>query len=205
MDIDLELREMKRKAGFSSQKALSKWANVSEAYITKWKKQGFIPDDIKEKFENEFGKLIHHRSTESDILSQKTVTVTQLSSKVSAGYNVQAIDSVEKVGELILDISLFKTPPTYKLYAMQVDGYSMIPMIFPDSWVVFDDSKEFRGDGLYIINWDDCLMVKQISATPKKGVIQIISANKDYQSWEVDLNDTQCSFIIFGKVIRTIL
>jgi len=88
---------------------------------------------------------------------------------------------------------------------MQVDGYSIVPMIFPDSWVIFDNCKQFQGDGLYIINWDDCLMVKQVSATPKKGFIKIISANKDYQSWEFDLNDNQCSFVIFGKVIRTIL
>lgn len=136
---------------------------------------------------------------------ENIVKIPKLSSKVSAGYNVQAIDSIEKIGELILDVSIFKTPPPKKLFAMQVDGYSMIPMIFPDSWIIFDDSKQFKGDGLYVINWDDCLMVKQISATPKKNTVQIISANKDYQSWEVDLNDSQCSFMIFGKVIRTIL
>lgn len=173
---------------------LAKKLGTLKSNIDSWVKRDKIPEKwilkLGQNVPNEFNNIIK---------------IPKLSAKVSAGYNIQQIDSVEKIGELILDISIFKTPPPKKIFAMQVDGYSMIPMIFPDSWVIFDNCKQFKGDGLYIINWDDCLMVKQISATPKKGVIQIISANKDYQSWEVDLNDSQCSFMIFGKVIRTIL
>lgn len=173
---------------------LAKKIGTLKSNIDSWVKRDKIPEKwilkLGQNVPNEFNNIIK---------------IPKLSTKVSAGYNIQQIDSVEKIGELILDIAIFKTPPPKKIFAMQVDGYSMIPMIFPDSWVIFDDCKQFKGDGLYIINWDDCLMVKQISATPKKGVIQIISSNKDYQSWEVDLNDTQCSFMIFGKVIRTIL
>lgn len=173
---------------------LAKKLGTLKSNIDSWVKRDKIPEKwilkLGQNVPNEFNNIIK---------------IPKLSTKVSAGYNIQQIDSVEKIGELILDIAIFKTPPPKKIFAMQVDGYSMIPMIFPDSWVIFDDCKQFKGDGLYIINWDDCLMVKQISATPKKGVIQIISSNKDYQSWEVDLNDTQCSFMIFGKVIRTIL
>jgi len=202
VDTELELKEMIKKGNFKNQKDFSKWASVSESYITKWKIQGYIPDEIKEKFECEFGKLIYQNT---DIKTEHIIKIPKLSAKVSAGYSIQTIDSIEKIGELILDISIFKTKPPKNIFAMQVDGYSMVPMIFPDSWVIFDNCKQFQGDGLYIINWDDCLMVKQVSATPKKGFIKIISANKDYQSWEVDLNDNQCSFVIFGKVIRTIL
>lgn len=173
---------------------LAKKLGTLKSNIDSWVKR----DKIPEKWILKLGQNVPNKL-------DNIIRIPKLSAKVSAGYNIQQLDSVEKIGELILDIAIFKTPPPKKIFAMQVDGYSMIPMIFPDSWVIFDDCKQFKGDGLYIINWDDCLMVKQISATPKKGVIQIVSANKDYQSWEVDLNDTQCSFMIFGKVIRTIL
>ena len=189
-----ELDKIKLEWNLKTDEELAKKLETSKNNIDSWVKR----DKIPEKW---VLKIVQNVPNKLDNI----VKIPKLSSKVSAGYNVQAIDSIEKIGELILDLSLFKTPPPKKLFAMQVDGYSMIPMIFPDSWVIFDDCKQFKGDGLYIINWDDCLMVKQISATPKKGVIQIISANKDYQSWEVDLNDSQCSFMIFGKVIRTIL
>lgn len=37
--------------------------------------------------------------------------------------------------------------------AIRVDGYSMVPMLLPDSWVIFEERSEFKGDGLYIINY----------------------------------------------------
>lgn len=194
MDAREYLDRLKKEFEVKSDAELTVILDVTPAAMAKWIARNKIPD-----------KIINKRHNVSDIKSNTIIRVPKLSAKVSAGYNVQSIDSIEQIGELILDISIFKTQPPKKLFSMQVDGYSMIPMILPDSWVIFDDDKQFKGDGLYIINWDDCLMVKQISATPKKNTVQIISANKDYQSWEVDLSDTQCSFMIFGKVIRAIL
>lgn len=172
---------------------LAKKLGTTKTNIDSWIKRNKIPD----KWTIKIGQFEPSKE-------QKTLKIPKLSAKVSAGYNIQAIDSVEKIGELILDISIFKTTPPKNLFAMQVDGYSMIPMIFPDSWVVFDNNQYFKGDGLYVIHWDDCLMVKLIQATPRK-TIKIISANKEYESWEVDPNDNQNSFLIFGKVIRTII
>lgn len=194
MNAREKLDKIKLDWNLKTDEELSKKLQTSKTNIDSWIKRNKIPDKWLLKLE----QIV-------PIEEQKILKIPKLSAKVSAGYNIQQIDSIEQIGELILDISIFKTPPPTKIYSMQVDGYSMIPMIFPDSWVIFDDSKQFKGDGLYVINWDDCLMVKQISASPRKGIVNIISANKDYQSWEVDLNDNQCSFVIFGKVIRTIL
>lgn len=133
------------------------------------------------------------------------ITATKLSPHVSAGNgsNIESIDSVEKMGEFVLDVCTFKTPPPSKLFAMQVDGYSMTPMIFPDSWVVFDDTTQFKGDGLYVINWRNVLMVKLLQVN-SEGMIRIVSANKDYESYTVEPDD-QSVFRIFGKVLRTII
>ena len=86
---------------------------------------------------------------------------------------------------------------------MQVDGYSMIPMIFPDSWVVFDDTTHFRGDWMYVINWRNVLMVKLLQVN-HDGMIRIVSVNKEYESYTVSPDD-QSVLRIFGKVLRTII
>ncbi|MFV0480776.1 MAG: helix-turn-helix transcriptional regulator, partial [Campylobacteraceae bacterium] len=100
---------------------------------------------------------------------------------------------------------LFKTPQKAEnLRITQVDGYSMTPTLFPDSWVIFDISKSaYSGDGIYVLNFRNILMVKILQVT-NKGTLFIKSANKDYDSYEIDMQD-QSVFKIFGKVIKTIL
>lgn len=61
MDVDLSIKAMIKQGSFKNQKELSNWASLSESYITKWKKQGYIPSEIIDKFEKEFGKLIHYK------------------------------------------------------------------------------------------------------------------------------------------------
>lgn len=173
---------------------LAKKLEISKETINSWVKRNKIP----EKWDLKMVHMNHPVPTQ-------TLTIPKLSAKVSAGYNIQTIDSIEKIGDLVIDITAFKTKPPKDIFAMQVDGYSMIPMLYPDSWVIFDSVKTFRGDGLYVINWDDCLMVKLLQATSKQRTIKIISSNKDYESWEINLEDTQQAFLIFGKVIRAII
>lgn len=195
MNTRENIDKIKAKWNLKTDEELAKKLGTLKTNIDSWIKRDKIPD----KWILKIGQFVPTETQEN------IIKVKKLSSKVQAGYNLTEIDSVEQIGELILDISIFKTPPPKKIFAMQVEGYSMIPMIFPDSWVVFDDSKVFKGDGLYIINWDGSLMVKLVQATPKNGIVKIISSNKDYESWEIDLNDNQCSFNIFGKVIKTII
>ena len=117
---------------------LTVFLDVTPAAMAKWIGRNKIP----EKIYNQYGQNVSNK----DIRLNNIIKIPKLSSKVSAGYNVQAIDSIEKIGELILDVSLFKTPPPKKLFAMQVDGYSMIPMIFPDTRVIFHDCKQYKGE-----------------------------------------------------------
>ena len=80
----------------------------------------------------------------------------------------------------------------------------MTPMLMPDSWVIFQLDRPFEGDGLYIINWRNVLMVKQIQLEMKTGRFRIISANPEYESYDVDPDD-QSVFRIIGKVVRIII
>ena len=183
--------------GFSTYKELSEYLEIAPNTMDVWKQRGKIPEKNILKYTQ--------KSHSPTSLHVNTITATKLSPHVSAGNgsNIESIDSVEKMGEFVLDICTFKTPPPSKLFAMQVDGYSMTPMIFPDSWVVFDDTTHFKGDGLYIINWRNVLMVKLLQVN-SDGMLRIVSANKDYESYTVEPDD-QSVFRIFGKVLRTII
>ncbi len=139
--------------GFDTYKELAKFLGVAQNTIDVWKQRGKIP-------EKNILKYTQLQKNQDKPLHVNTITATKLSPIVSAGNgsNVECIDSVDKMGEFVMDVCTFKTPPTKKLYAMQVDGYSMTPMIFPDSWVVFEEVGDFRGDGLYIVNWRNVIM-----------------------------------------------
>ncbi|EPB0291980.1 S24 family peptidase [Campylobacter jejuni] len=72
-------------------------------------------------------------------------------------------------------------------------------------WVVFEETHKYQGDGLYILNFDNQLMVKLLQLDPISKVLDIISVNKDYKSYSLDLKDSQVELIIQGKVLRFII
>ncbi len=135
-----------------------------------------------------------------------SVEVEILTVRPSAGKgsNLEAIDDFESGKKLYIDKMLFKKPPNGRVWAMQVDGYSMVPMLFPDSWVLVDETKNFTGDGLYVINFDNILMVKLLEINLNTGNLWVKSVNPDYDSWEIK-SDDQRHFEIIGKVVRCII
>ncbi|MBQ3675650.1 MAG: LexA family transcriptional regulator [Campylobacter sp.] len=153
-------------------------------------------------------QLVQNSAKISDLsfTDDNAVFITALNSKVGAG------ESIDINGALVCDtptkmpfsLTLFKTPPRVKnLRCMQVSGYSMIPTLYPDSWVIFELGCEFLGDGLYVINFGDSLMVKLVQRSPN-GALDIISTNKEYKSYRIDAGD-ETSIKIIGKVLRCII
>jgi len=147
------------------------------------------------------GKMYISKTTRNN-----SIEVEVLSIRPGAGHGteLEAVDLFDTGERIVIDRSLLKTTPKGRLRAMQVDGYSMVPMLFPDSWVIIDETKEFRGDGLYVINVDNVLMVKLIEKNLATGNLWVKSINPDYDSWEIK-NDDQRVFEIYGKVVRCII
>ncbi|EAH6723148.1 XRE family transcriptional regulator [Campylobacter coli] len=133
-------------------------------------------------------------------------SIPKLNISASAGGGNELIGLEEyETGEMLeLSKAFFKTTPK-NVKAIKVDGYSMIPMLLPDSWVIFEEIHEYQGDGLYILNFDNQLMVKLLQLDPISKVLDIISVNKDYKSYSLDLKDSQVKIIIQGKVLRSII
>ncbi|EIM3697084.1 helix-turn-helix transcriptional regulator [Campylobacter coli] len=133
-------------------------------------------------------------------------SIPKLNISASAGGGNELIGLEEyETGEMLeLSKAFFKTTPK-NVKAIKVDGYSMIPMLLPDSWVIFEEIHEYQGDGLYILNFDNQLMVKLLQLDPISKILDIISVNKDYKSYSLDLKDSQVEIIIQGKVLRSII
>lgn len=147
------------------------------------------------------------KTEEADQVSYDQILIRKLSSAVGAGESVD-INGVEVYDtDVLVPFSqmLFKVRPKKidRIRCMQVDGYSMVPMLFPDSWVIADVTAKFEGDGLYIINYCGNFMVKLLQKSPG-GTLRIKSVNKDYDSYEIGPDDEAQAYIV-GKVLRCVI
>ena len=89
-----------------------------------------------------------------------------------------------------------------KLRILHVIGDSMLPKLHSGDWVIIDINDKFLGDGLYVINYNNILMVKMLQFKPN-GNVFIKSLNSEYDSYEVENSSQEISYII-GRVIKTI-
>ena len=142
------------------------------------------------------------KETETD-----QIFIRKLSSSVGAGESVD-INGIEIYDtDVLVPFSrmLFKVCPknTSRIRCMPVEGYSMVPMLYPDSWVIADVTAKFEGDGLYIINYCDRFMVKLLQKSPD-GALDIISVNQQYKSYHIGADD-QTEVYIVGKVLRCVI
>ena len=137
--------------------------------------------------------------------SSYNIPKLNLTAQAGGGNEVLDLECYESGEVLTIDKAFFKAVPGNKLKAIRVEGYSMIPMLMPDSWVVFEDNRNYKGDGLYIINYAGQLMVKLLQLDPAQKILDIISVNKEYKSYSVALAESQAEVIIVGKVLRCII
>lgn len=136
-----------------------------------------------------------------ECIKEKIVTIPKLSMTASCGggNHIESIDCFETSGQFIIDADTLRVYAK-DLKAIMVEGYSMVPTLLPNSWVLFDGSPQFSGDGLYVLNWRNILMVKLLQIN-SDGKMRIISTNKDYESYTIEPDD-QSVFKIFGKVVK---
>lgn len=141
----------------------------------------------------------------SDPSSYYIIPKLTLHAQAGGGNEILDLECYESGEMLTIDKAFFKVIPSYKLKAIKVEGYSMIPMLLPDSWVVFEEGREYKGDGLYIINYAGQLMVKLLQLDPVRKILDIVSVNKEYKSYSIPLSESQVEIIIIGKVLRCII
>lgn len=180
-------------------KELREKLGVERPAMDKWINRNSIPDTAFKKFDQVYKSMQKQNNTDG-------YWIKKINQKVGAGTSVDIteVDVIDEDDKFFVPATFFKTiMKNEKLRMAQVDGYSMVPMLHPDNWVIFEKTKEFKGDGLYVIMYNDNLMVKILQKTPR-GNLYIKSTNKDYESFELD-EDTYGSCHIVGKVIKCII
>ena len=210
MSASDRLKESRKKLGLTQQQMAEtlglKWSKIKDMETSRLKITPDIALSIEQNYPTiDAGWLIFGKNTQSDNNST-TVALPKLSMTASAGAGSD-LEGIEifQTGETIhIDKAIFKTPPKNNLGIIQVDGYSMVPMLLPDSWVIYEETKSYKTDGMYILNWRNNLMVKLLQLDLSTGALDIISVNKDYKSYQTSPDD-QSSFYIIGKVIKVII
>ena len=201
----IQLYESKKASKNPTRENLQKIANAFEISISDLANENFdvsidVSDDVS------IGKNdvspSNLKETETD-----QIFIRKLSSSVGAGESVD-INGIEIYDtDVLVPFSrmLFKVCPknTNRIRCMPVEGYSMVPMLYPDSWVIADVTAKFEGDGLYIVNYCDHFMVKLLQKSPD-GVLHIKSVNKEYDSYEIG-PDSDLQVYIVGKVLRCVI
>lgn len=189
-------------------KELADFLGVAQNTLDVWKQRGKIP-------EKNILKYTHLKSSDEMSTSSEPIDAPNLKPynikkitayKASAGGGNE-IDDIKayETGELMpISRAFFKAPPKKELNAIEISGESMMPMLHDGDWVIFCDDGEFRGDGLYVVNFSGQLMAKVLQLSPK-GELKIISVNPNFKSYEIDINETQEHFRIIGKVIKSII
>jgi len=218
-EINSILSRLKKHFKVGTDKKLCEILDWRYGTLDTWKNRGKIPIDrlyaISDKFNIDIDYILGKKENlveEATIpynatKSNNIIKVPILSVKASAGggNNIESIDEFETESFLELAPTLFKVAPNTKLMALRVDGESMIPRLLPDSWVIFKECAGFEGDGLYVLNYNNVLMVKLLEVNPQNGNLFIKSINPQYSSWEYDPKEDSSNFKIVGKVLRSIV
>lgn len=146
------------------------------------------------------------KKSQKEQIAEDQIFIRKLSSAVGAGESVD-IEGVEVYDtDVLVPFSrmLFNLPVNeHNIRCLKVVGYSMIPMLYPDSWVIARMGPSFDGDGLYIIDFGGNFMVKLLQKHPN-GTLFVNSVNQEYRSYEIGPND-EIRVQIVGKVLRCVI
>ncbi|EEO26026.1 phage minor head protein [Helicobacter winghamensis] len=146
------------------------------------------------------------------VQSYDNLSDKQLIAKVYEAFGVKQGDLlVDKIGDVIsLDDDFFfdKKKQTTKIKKQNRHFYiDYLPKLVNDpDEIRLSMENDPRYEGFtYIINYANQLMVKLLQLNPFDNILEIISVNKDYKSYQLHISETQELMLIKGRVLRAII
>ena len=134
-------------------------------------------------------------------VSPKVVTVDVMDNenlvlvnqKAAAGYphNVQDVEWYQQLPAFDLPLPQYRNA-TYR--GFQIEGDSMLPSFYPDDWVLgkaISNMDEATTNKIYVIVLQDSVLVKKLQKLPDPAKVVLVSLNKDYVPFEVNVSDIQ--------------
>ena len=178
---------------------------IKQQAVGQWFSRGSIPLKYHFKLSQHFGinkdipELVK-KPIEDNVEVKKILNI-----KVSAGsgYDTTGIDEYSDNGVISVSKHIIGHNNVDNMRAIKVDGKSMLPTLMPNEYVIIDITQNlYRGDGIYVLNYGGNLIVKRLQYLPiNNGTLEIISDNKDFNSYKISLNDDQTTLYIIGRVI----
>lgn len=209
--IDTILGRIYKKLDIKNDADFCKRYDIRPNTLSNWKNRNTIALekilDIarKEKISIDYILLGKDNEKNTHNVNNDGYHIRVLSHNVSAGTSsdIDGIDVFDTKQKIFIPRDLFKFPVKEdKLRMTQVVGDSMLPKLHPGDWVILDITENFVGDGLYVINYNNILMVKMLQVG-QNGNMCIRSLNPEYSSYELK-SDTQEIFYVLGRVIKSI-
>ncbi|WP_202145378.1 S24 family peptidase, partial [Neisseria gonorrhoeae] len=93
----------------------------------------------------------------------------------------------------------YVTRDTKKLSVISVKGDSMEGVLNDGDSILINHGETTPRDGLYVLRLNDNLLVKRLQLMPG-GIVNVISANEAYPTFEIDLNNMTDDVAIIGRV-----
>ena len=205
--INKILDTLRKRTNSKTDKEMCEILKIPYGTLDRWKANDEIPAKRLIEFADKLNISVDELKNGNTTQSNDTFSIKKITSyfaSAGGGNEINDIEVYDTDEVLQIDKAFFKLPPSKNARAIRVDGYSMVPMLLPDSWVIFEEESEFKGDGLYVINYSGQLMVKLLQLTPK-GILRVISKNEDFESYEIKVNEDNQYFHIVGKVIKSIV
>jgi len=226
MDTNMLLKKMIDVSGKKTQKAFSEWIGVSQSYITKWKNQGYIPDEYVKKFNSEFGKYftvpdefeqIASNDFNKDVLCDYMNESTHQNNSIDIKYFPNSYGSMGEGGvsyetlpsvmsfdkDFLINtigISNFKN-----LLIINAVGNSMSPTIEDNSKLFItpfeNEGNTFIDGGVYVIYAPQSgYLVKRVMLNSINGSITLKSDNSEYDN-VVMTKDILNGCKVIGRVV----
>lgn len=92
------------------------------------------------------------------------------------------------------------SPEVSGLSVISVKGDSMEGVLNDGDTILVQQMNHIRRDGLYVLRINDNLLVKRLQLMPG-NVVNVISANEAYPSFEIRLDSESDDVQIIGKVL----
>lgn len=93
----------------------------------------------------------------------------------------------------------YVTRDTKSLSVISVKGDSMEGVLNDGDSILINHSETTPRDGLYVLRLNENLLVKRLQLMPG-GIVNVISANEAYPTFEIDLNNLGDDIAIIGRV-----
>lgn len=173
--------------------------------VSAWLTRGSIPKNKLPSVLNALGIDVKELLPVKHISDEITVKIATVTAGAANALDVTSIDEFTNDGAVTIQSKNLSYTDKNALIAITVDGKSMLPTLLPHDLVIIDMKANFySGDDLYVFNYAGNLLVKRLQYNPAQNSFRVISDNKNYESYSINLSEDQSFFNIVGRVISTI-